>query len=107
MSGMADQGNAHEYAPYGFSPALDWSGILALEGSPTPGLPMAVTEAGYYTLPGSPSGVDELVQAKYTLDLLMDSAKSGVTDIYLYELLDELSRPHRHQSARTLRPVPQ
>jgi hypothetical protein len=30
MSGMADQGNAHEYAPYGFSPAFDWSGILGL-----------------------------------------------------------------------------
>jgi len=93
MSGMADQGNAHEYAPYGFSPAFDWSGILGLEGSPTPGLPMAVTEAGYYTLPGSPSGVDELVQAKYTLDLLMDAAKSGVTQTYLYELLDEQPDP--------------
>jgi hypothetical protein len=94
MSGMADQGSAHEYAPFGFSPAFDWKGILALEGSPTPGLPMAVTEAGYYTLPGSPSGVDELVQAKYTLDMLMDSAKSGVTQIYLYELLDQLPDPN-------------
>jgi hypothetical protein len=93
MSGMADQGNAHEYAPFGFSPAFDWRGILALEGSPTPGLPMAVTEAGYYTLPGSPSGVDEMVQAKYTLDLLMDAAKSGVTQMYLYELLDQMPDP--------------
>jgi hypothetical protein len=93
MSGMADQGNAHVYAPFGFSPAFDWSGILALEGSSTPGLPMAVTEAGYYTLPGSPSGVDELVQAKYTLDLLMDAAKSGVTQMYLYELLDQMPDP--------------
>jgi hypothetical protein len=88
MSSAADQGNAHVYAPYGKSPSLDWSGILALEGAPTAGKPMVVTEAGYSTAPGDVSGVDETVQAKYTLDLLMDAAKSGLTQFYLYELLD-------------------
>jgi hypothetical protein len=107
MTGMANQGNAHEYAPYGFSPAFDWSGILALEGSPTPGLPMAVTEAGYDTLPGSASGVDELVQAKYTLDLLMDSGEKRRHGYLSLRAAGRTSRPHRHQSATSLRPVQQ
>jgi hypothetical protein len=89
MTSVADEGNAHVYAPYGFSPAYDWSGILSEEGAPTAGLPMVVTEAGYTTDPSYISGVDDTVQAKYDLDLLMDAAKSGVAQIYLYELLDE------------------
>jgi Bacterial Ig-like domain len=92
MTSAADEGNAHVYAPYGFSPAYDWNSILSEEGAPTSGLPMVITEAGY-TTDTNISGVDQTVQAKYTLDLLMDAAKSGVAQIYLYELLDEFPDP--------------
>ena len=89
MSGVADMGNAHIYAPYGQAPIYDWSSSLALESTPTAQEATVITEAGYSTLPSAASGVDAAVQAKYTLNLLMDAARSGV-DIYLYNLLDYL-----------------
>ena len=39
------------------------------------------------------SGVDQTVQAKYTLDTLMDAYKDGVSATYLYELLDDYPDP--------------
>ena len=46
MSGVADMGNAHIYAPYGQAPIYDWSSSLALESTPTAQEATVVTEAG-------------------------------------------------------------
>ncbi len=86
----ADVGTAHSYAAWGWNPArivqdrIDEAHILA------PGKPVISTEAGYHTATGSTNwtGVSELVQAKYTVDLLLDQFKAGVQKTYLYELLD-------------------
>jgi hypothetical protein len=90
MTGAADAGSAHIYAPYGQPPFYDWNGIYAVSAIPTPGLPMVITETGYTTLTSATSSVDEAVQAKYTLDIYADAAKSGAQRTYLYELLDLL-----------------
>ena len=55
-----------------------------------PGLPTVITETGYETnASDNYSGVDPTVQAKLTLDELLDAFKDGVSQTYLYELLDE------------------
>jgi hypothetical protein len=52
-----------------------------------------ITEAGYYTTgtTTNPNSVDVSVQAKYTLDLLLDRFQVGNVKTYLYELLDQKS----------------
>jgi trimeric autotransporter adhesin len=55
-----------------------------------PGLPMVITETGYETRVANPySGVNQTVQAKLTLDELMDVFSVGISHVYLYELFDE------------------
>jgi hypothetical protein len=56
-----------------------------------PGKPVYFTEAGYPTLPapGQPEGVDDLTQAKLTLNLIMDAASLGIAATYLYDLADD------------------
>ena len=89
LSTAADYGNAHIYAPYGNTPASNFNSALLLQQLTTPGQQTLVTEAGYSTLASSLNGVDQTVQAKYTLDLLMDAEKAGVQNTFLYELFDE------------------
>jgi serralysin len=95
QSAYADYGNAHTYFGTGNNPALgNWIGVLnadALEA--TPGKPVIITEAGYYTTGSTtdPHSVDVAVQAKYTLDLVFDSFQVGDVKTYLYELLDQKS----------------
>src|SRR4051812_10574937 len=86
LSSSTDVANAHIYAPYGWAPSTVWSAGIDLAQVPTPGHVTAVTETGYNTLSSNITGVSESVQAKYTLDTLMDSAKSGVQQTFLYEL---------------------
>jgi hypothetical protein len=88
MSGVVDQGNAHIFMTLGREPSLDFGRLLNLAQSVTPGRPIAVTETGYPTDAGEPVGVDEITQAKLTLNLLLDAARSGVASTYLYELVD-------------------
>ena len=93
QSAFADYGNAHTYFGTGNNPALgDWIGVLnnyALQA--TPGKPVIITEAGYYTTGSTtdPHSVDFTVQAKYTLDLVLDSFQEGDAKTFLYELLDQ------------------
>ena len=73
-----------------------------------PGLPNVITETGYNTdTSDTYSGVDQTVQAKFTLDTLVDAYKMGVAKTYLYELLDEQGHElgpvqrRRHAEARS------
>ncbi len=95
QSSYADYGNAHTYFGTGNNPALgDWIGVLNTDAlKVTPGKPVIITEAGYYTTGSTtdPNSVDVSVQAKYTLDLVLDSIQAGNVKTYLYELLDQKS----------------
>jgi hypothetical protein len=90
LSSVANFGNEHAYAPDWLTPASALSDLLTFPQIDTPGLPTVITETGYETNPADTySGVDQPVQAKLTLDTLMDAFKEGVPQTYLYELLDE------------------
>ncbi|SNB75461.1 Ca-dependent carbohydrate-binding module xylan-binding [Arboricoccus pini] len=87
-----DLGNAHVY--FGSTAPAD---VLAEYGrmpsdSMDDGKNTLITETGYNTGSGS-MGVSESVQAKYTLDLVMDVAKQGFAGAILYELADLFDRP--------------
>ena len=72
----------------------DWIGVLNRTRSKSrQGKPVIITEAGYYTTGSTtnPNSVDLSVQAKYTLDLVLDSIQAGNAKTYLYELLDQKS----------------
>ena len=90
-AGLADYDTQHPYPTYGQAPAwfVNPSNSLPNEG-PVYG-PAVYTETGYSTYGGSSGGlvaVNQDVQAKYTLDLLMDAAKDGISKTYLYQLMD-------------------
>ena len=90
-AGLADYDTQHPYPTYGQAPAwfVSPSNSLPNEG-PVYG-PAVYTETGYSTYGGSSGGlvpVNQDVQAKYTLDLLMDAAKDGISKTYLYQLMD-------------------
>jgi hypothetical protein len=53
-----------------------------------------VTEAGYYTMPDNQYGVNNDVQARYILDMIMDSVSQGLHGLYIYELCDDASDPN-------------
>ncbi len=95
QSAYADYANAHTYFGTGNNPGLgNWIGTLntyALQA--TPGKPVVITESGYYTTGSTtdPTSIDPTVQAKYTLDLLLDAYQDGDVKTYLYELLDQFS----------------
>lgn len=85
--GLADFDNQHPYPKNGDPPAgyVARSATLTNESPPTG--PAVYTEAGYSTT-GVFNGGDADVQAKYTLDMLMDDAQQGISKTYLYQLLD-------------------
>ncbi|MBV9512017.1 MAG: hypothetical protein JO303_17215, partial [Caulobacteraceae bacterium] len=60
------------------------------------GDPLYIKKAGYTTLlgvHGGVEGVDQTTQAKLELNMIMDAAKLGVADTYLYDLIDYASDP--------------
>ncbi|MGY4615488.1 hypothetical protein ACVWZ4_000715 [Bradyrhizobium sp. USDA 4472] len=90
LSNYTDYANEHAYvmSTTNISSGLDY--LLSFAQISAPGKPTVITEAGYTTLSSSwYDGVDEAVQAKYTLNTLMDAYRKGVSKTYLYELLDE------------------
>ena len=90
LSSYANYANDHAYLNDAQLPQSALSGLLPYARLDAPGLPMVVTEAGYETNSADTySGVDQTVQAKLTLDQLMDDFKDGVSATYLYELFDE------------------
>ena len=94
LSAAADYGNVHLYTPYGAQPGATFQHYLSIGQTDTPGLPMRITETGYRTDPTNASGVDEATQAKLTVNMLMDSAKFGISATYLYQLVDHSSTDH-------------
>ncbi|MCB8879596.1 Hint domain-containing protein [Acidisoma cellulosilytica] len=86
--GLADNDTQHPYPNNGEPPYLAVTPIIAL-GNEVLGIgPAVYTETGYSTNGGTTGDVNQDVQAKYTLDLLMDDAKNGIAETYLYQLLD-------------------
>lgn len=89
-AGMADAANGHPYPKNGEQPLTTLVSAFGALEQATPGKPVYFTEAGYPTLPqpGQAQGVDDLTQAKLTLNLIMDAANLGVVATYLYDLVD-------------------
>lgn len=87
-SGLADFDTQHPYPQNGGAPAYWVDPGMALRNEPGTKGPFVYTETGYTTRPDSNDRVDATVQGKYTLDLLMDTAKDGASATYLYELMD-------------------
>lgn len=88
----ADAANLHPYAKSGGQPSIQLTAAETAAARLMPGAPIYVTEAGYFNLPGSYrgwEGVDSTTQAKMTLNLLMDAASTGVSETYLYDLVDD------------------
>ena len=89
LANYTDYSNAHAYVAtstpnqYGLDVSLDTAATSAT------GKPSVITETGYTTLASASGlGVDQTVQAKSILNLLVDSYSDGVKMTYLYELLD-------------------
>ena len=87
-AGLADYDNQHPYPQGGQAPASFLDPATALGNEPGTGGKFVYTETGYTTNTSDVNGVDPTVQAKYTLDLLMDAAKDGSSGTYLYQLMD-------------------
>lgn len=99
LSSAADDANVHAYVWDGTAPNGALLNYIDRSHLDAPGLPTVFTEAGYDTVTSDTmSGVNEAVQAKYTLSTLMDAFNAGVARTYLYELLDEGTSPTDIQS---------
>lgn len=93
ITGRADFANQHPYPQRGEQPS-SWiaRGFGHYAGDP----PKVITEFGYYTDATDTDGwggVSEEVQAKLTLNGLLDAFAQGVTRTYVYELVDVLPDP--------------
>jgi hypothetical protein len=87
-AGLADYDTQHPYPNQGDAP-YQWVNRTQALGNETPATGAAVyTETGYSTNGGTSGDVNQDVQAKYTLDLLMDDAASGIAHTDLYQLMD-------------------
>jgi len=89
-AGLADYDTQHPYPNNGDAPEA-WvtpSQSLGNESASTGYRPAVFTETGYSTNGGTSGGVNADVQAKYTLDLLLDDAANGISRTYLYQLMD-------------------
>jgi len=90
LSDAANYANEHAYAWDWGTPAQALPYLIGFAQINAPGLPVVITETGYNTdITDGYSGVDQLVQAKMELDTLVDAYNMGVSQTYLYELLDE------------------
>lgn len=94
LAGMADYSNTHPYPSHGAEPG---SYITTSDGLPVPG-PSVITEDGYDTDPNDPNGVSQTVQAQDDVKILLDAYNAGVSQTYLYELLDEKPDPSNTDS---------
>ncbi len=87
-AGLADYDTQHPYPNFGQAPAAWVNPAQALSNETGATGPAVYTETGYSSNGGTAGAVNADVQAKYTLDLLMDTAKDGVSRTYLYQLMD-------------------
>ena len=100
QSAYADYANTHSYFGTGNNPdgGNFANYLISLAQDVTPGKPTITTETGYFTMPGNANGVDQLVQAKYILDMLFEQAQAGVKLTYLWELVDNYADPNNTNS---------
>ncbi len=89
----SDYANFHAYANKGAQPYNTLVAGLKSQTTAMAGKPIVLTETGYFTAATAKNGVDQLTQAKLTLNTLMDASKLGVTRTYLYQLLDAYKDP--------------
>jgi hypothetical protein len=87
-AGLADYDTQHPYPPGAQAPGPWVSRGQALQNENPPTGPAVYTETGYSTNGGTDGAVNADVQAKYTLDLLLDAAQQGIAHTYLYQLMD-------------------
>ena len=89
-SGAASAGNVHVYPHAGAEPLSALQSALQNEQAAMPGAPTVLSELGYSTYIGDSTtpGVDQITQAKLTLNALMDATKLGYQQIFLYQLMD-------------------
>jgi len=95
LFGLSDVYNAHIYPPKGEQPGVHVKNVVDQADRLEPKRAAAITEVGYYTLPGKGTwgGVDEPTQAKLSLNLILDAVYTGVAKVYLYQLLDAYPDP--------------
>jgi len=103
VPGLADFDTQHPY-PNGGQPPSFWVSRAQALGNETAAnaatmTPAVYTETGYSSNGGTKGGVNEDVQAKYILDLLLDDAKNGIAATDLYELLDAYAPGSRQGDA--------
>lgn len=88
--------NYHSYAKGGNQPFSVLARNPVSTGVVAADTPLVLTEVGYHTAVGTTSGwegVDQLTQAKLTLNLLFDAHRLGIERVYLYQLLDGYADP--------------
>ena len=88
----APMGNLHIYS-HTVQPGACLANALSQQYAAMPGAPFAISEGGFFTQPTLTGGVDQITQAKLTLNLVMDAFKAGASNLYLYELLDQSADP--------------
>lgn len=86
--GLADADTQHPYPNFGQAPGFWVDPATAAGNEPGQKGRLVYTETGYSSNGGTAGGVDQSVQARYTLDLLFDAMKNGVAETDLYELMD-------------------
>jgi hypothetical protein len=95
--GFADFANAHPYPYHGDPPGPRLASEFLADYAMTPPYPRVITETGYFNNPKNPvgSGVDNAIQAKLTLDLLLDAFSQGLSKTFLYQLRAAYPDVHR------------
>lgn len=95
VASAAELQNVHLYSRNGSQPSAMIDQAVATRAALAPDKPLVITEIGYHTGVGNLSweGVDELTQAKLTLNLLLDAEQQGVSQTYLFQLFDAYIDP--------------
>ncbi len=87
-AGLADFDTQHPYPQSGQAPAAWVDPRKALGNEKGQQGPFVYTETGYSTYGTGSDVVSQTVQAKYMLDLVLDTAQAGASKTYLYQLMD-------------------
>jgi hypothetical protein len=86
-SAYVNDANAHVYYGSGEQPQTQLLYELPHAQEAVPGGPIVITETGYLTQ--GTGSVDQITEAREMLNALMDAYKDGVSQTYLYQLLDD------------------
>ncbi|WP_428540638.1 hypothetical protein [Rhodopila sp.] len=93
LTEIANYGNVHFYQANGDAPASpsggQLAGVIASETGYTPGLPFMITETGFNDIHAAGYAGTPLVDAKYTMNLLLSAFMAGCALTNYYELFDE------------------